>query len=77
MGKLRNSTKDCIAVLADPNVGQRANVYSCGQQKDQKASHGFWWEHGVGCIDKKALDSRSGDFYYMFNYTSCLANIKR
>ena len=58
-GKLPNNTKDCLAVLADPNVGQRANVYSCGQQKDQIASHGFWWEHGVGCVDKKALDQET------------------
>eukprot|EP00438_Fugacium_kawagutii_P036765 Skav205321 [mRNA] locus=scaffold3444:292965:297795:- [translate_table: standard] len=41
-------------VLSDPNVGGRANVYSCGQQKDQKAIHGVWWEYGVGCIDKEA-----------------------
>ena len=46
--------EDCYAVLADPNVGNRANVYSCGQQKDQKAVHGEWWQHGVGCVDKKA-----------------------
>lgn len=45
--------QDCSDVLSDPNVGSRANVYSCGQQKDQKASHGYWWEHGVGCVDKK------------------------
>jgi len=52
-GAIDQPNQDCIAILADPNVGQRANVYSCGQQKDQKASHGFWWEHGVGCVDKK------------------------
>ncbi|CAK9023897.1 unnamed protein product [Durusdinium trenchii] len=52
-GGIDQPNQDCSDVLQDPNVGSRANVYSCGALKDQKATHGLWWEHGVGCVDKK------------------------
>lgn len=48
--------ENCVDVLDNPNVGERANVYSCGKDKDQPSNvEGvLWWTTGVGCKDKEA-----------------------
>ncbi|CAK9102274.1 unnamed protein product [Durusdinium trenchii] len=54
-GAADQPNQNCVDVLDNPNVGERANVYSCGKDKDQPSNvEGvLWWTTGVGCKDKE------------------------